>query len=176
MVAAPNKADKTSGGKKKLLLIVMGVLLLILVSVGATLAALKFLSPAAEPAAQATGPVPLAPAHYFSLKPSFTINFNVNGRQRFVQTELVLMYRNAQLEPLLKLHLPAIRNGLVMLISAREFDALQTPEGKEQLRADALASVQAIVAREQQAQASLPEKERATGSVEDVLFTTFLMQ
>lgn len=180
MAAVPKKADSgaNSGGKKKLFLIIGLVVALVALSVGGTLAAMKFLvpPPTATAAVEPAGPVALAPAIYLQLTPNFTINFNVNGRQRFLQAELTLVYRDKNLEALLKLHMPAIRNNLVMLMSGKQFDELQTPEGKEQLRGEALAAVQAIVAKELAAQTQVPEAQRATGSVEQVLFTTFLMQ
>ncbi len=179
MATAPKKADSGNpGGKKKLILIIGLAVGLIILSVGGTLAALKFLSPpqAAADSASPAGPVALAPALYLQLTPNFTINFNVNGRQRFLQAELTLVYRDKNLEALLKLHMPVIRNNLVMLMSGKNFDELQTVEGKEQLRREALVAVQAIVAKEQAEQTQVPEAQRAKGNVEQVLFTTFLMQ
>jgi len=189
MAAAPKKTDKANDAnatdtgtvksdKKKLFLIIGVAVVLILISVGGTLAALKFWRGDDNPdeAVQPVGPVALAPAIYLQLNPNFTINFNVNGRQRFLQAEITLMYRDPVLEPLLKLHMPAIRNSLVMLLSSKNFDELQTPEGKEALRTEALSAVQGIVDREQQAQASASSSTAATSKVEQVLFTTFVMQ
>ncbi len=185
MAAAPPKAaDSASAekkaGKKKLFLIVGLALLLVAVSVGGTLAALKFLGhgPTAEPVPQDKGPEPLAPAIYYALEPNFTINFNVNGRQRFLQAQITLLYRDAALEPLLKLHMPVIRNGLVMLLSSKEFDSLQTPEGKEALRAEALAEIRSVLQKEQAASATEDDKKQPVDypNVEQVLFTNFVMQ
>lgn len=209
MAAAPQKqpvaenteADK-KGGKKKLLLIIGLALLLVAISVGGTLITLKFLAPdkADEQVVEEDkAPQPLPPAIYYELSPNFTINFNVNGRQRFLQAQITLLYRDEELEPLLKLHMPVIRNGLVMLLSSKNFAELQTTEGKESLRAEALKTVRDILEKEQVAAHAGDEKDEDEKdkdkdkdekdadkkgdehppeypNVEQVLFTNFVMQ
>ena len=184
MAAAPKATKDTgnadSGSKKKLFLMIGIGLALVLISIGGTVVALKFLSPA-EPGGEKTAKeaehTALAPAIYYEMKPNFTINFNVNGRQRFLQAAITLMYRDPMLEELLKLHMPAIRNGLVMLLSAKNFDELQTTEGKEALREEALAIVRNQLQKEQEALAAQGENEEVSSSnVEQVLFTNFVMQ
>lgn len=187
MAAAPKKdADKPvadSGSKKKKLFLIIGIAVaLIAISIGGTVVALKMLSPA--PAAGDTTDeeeqvetVALAPAIYFEMKPNFTINFNVNGRQRYLQAAITLLYRDPQLESLLTLHMPAIRNGLVMLLSNKNFDELQTQEGKETLRAEALEIIKGQLLKEQEALIAGGEEEGVTAAnVEQVLFTNFVMQ
>ena len=187
MAAAP-KAKKDagtaeSGSKKKLFLMIGVAVALIALSVGGTVVALKFLSPAPPVGEGAAGAVDehaastLAPAIYYEMKPNFTINFTVNGRQRFLQAAITLMYRDPLLEELLKLHMPAIRNGLVMLLSAKNFDELQTNEGKEVLRAEALEIIRSQLKKEQDALvASGKAEEVSSANVEQVLFTNFVMQ
>lgn len=198
-----NTAAKGSS-KKKLFLFIGLAFLLVAISVGGTVAALKLMSPDSEDDADAEEEEvveevePLAPAIYFQMTPNFTINFNINGRQRFLQAEITLMYRDPALEPVLKLHMPAIRNGLVMLLSNKNFDELQTPEGKEILKKEAFDTVQGILIKEQQAVLPKPEaddedededkkskkkknKEKEPEQpklpgIEQVLFTNFVMQ
>ena len=111
------------------------------------------------------------------MTPNFTINFTVNGRQRYLQAAITLLYRDPALESLLTLHMPAIRNGLVMLLSSKNFDELQTPEGKEQLKLDALVVIQNLLKKEQDALvASGTTEGLPAGNVEQVLFTNFVMQ
>ncbi len=187
MAAAPKakngagnaEADVDAKNKKKKLFLMIGIAVaLIAISVGGTVAALKILSPAAPPAAEEEhAESTLAPAIYFEMTPNFTINFNVNGRQRYLQAAITLMYRDPTLEQFLKLHMPAIRNGLVMLLSAKSFDELQTNEGKEILRAEALEIIQSQLKKEQDALAASGKSEEVpTANVEQVLFTNFVMQ
>lgn len=186
MAAAPKaKSDAgsvdTAPKKKKLFLMIGIAVALIAVSIGGTVVALKVLSPAPEAGKTAEeekhAKEDLAPAIYYEMTPNFTINFNVNGRQRYLQAAITLMYRDPSLEGLLKLHMPAIRNGLVMLLSAKNFDELQTSEGKEKLRAEALEIIRSHVQKEQEALGAASKSgEIPSANVEQVLFTNFVMQ
>lgn len=185
MAAAPKEkkdaGNAESGSKKKLFVMIGIAVALIAISIGGTVVALKVLSPpspegeavaAAEPAVTT-----LAPAIYYEMTPHFTINFNVKGRQRYLQAAITLLYRDPLLEELLKLHMPAIRNGLVMLLSAKDFDELQTAEGKETLREEALVIIQSQLQKEREALIAMGEGEKVSpANVEQVLFTHFVMQ
>lgn len=185
MAAAPKPKKEAgpaeSGSKKKLFMMIGIAVALIAISIGGTVVALKMLSPPPPEgeAVAAAGPAvsPLAPAMYFEMTPNFTINFNVNGRQRYLQASISLLYRDPLLEPLLKLHMPAIRNGLVMLLSAQDFEALQTVEGKETLREEALGIIQSQLQKERDALVASGAGEKVSpANVEQVLFTHFVMQ
>lgn len=177
-------ADAGSKKKKKLLLMIGVAVALIAISVGGTVVALKVLAPppAPAPAGEAAAEEKeaestLLPAIYYEMKPNFTINFNVNGRQRYLQAAITLLYRDPLLEEVLKLHMPAIRNGLVMLLSSKEFDELQTNEGKETLREEALEIIQSQLEQELDALSAKADAEKVPkGNVEQVLFTNFVMQ
>ena len=82
-----------------------------------------------------------------------------------MQVSLSLLARDqAQLDKL-KVHMPLLRNKLVMLFSSQNFEALATPVGKEMLRQQATATVQ-----------ELAKKEVGDLTVEQVLFTNFVWQ
>jgi len=183
--------------KKKMFMFIGLAVLLVLVSVGATFFVVSKMmaskhtdseeeSSSSESSEAAT--VKEAPAIYYPLKPNFTVNYDVNGRQRFLQAELTLMYRDETVLKTLELHMPEVRNGLVMLLSNQVFDELQTTEGKEKLRAAALQSIQEIIAKETAAAAEKTkekdddkDKKKAKDkkpipNIEQVLFTQFVMQ
>lgn len=154
--------------RKKLLIIVVGIIGLVAISVGATFALVThFIEPAATESVDAADPALEAkkPAIYYSLQPVFVVNFEAQRRQRFLQIEVNLLLREQNVIPALELHMPAIRNGLVMLFSAQVYEELRTAEGKEKLRQDALLSVQSVL-----------QKEIGKPGVEQVLFTNFVMQ
>jgi flagellar FliL protein len=65
----------------------------------------------------------------------------------------------------MELHMPLIRNKLIMLFSGQDFEGLQTPEGKAKLRTESLTLINEIL-----------EKEASGSSIEQVLFTNFVMQ
>lgn len=179
--ASSAEADAGAKTKKKLFLMIGLAVALIAISIGGTVVALKILSPAPPAGEAATAEAPvvttLAPAIYFEMTPNFTINFNVNGRQRYLQAAITLLYRDPLLEGLLTLHMPAIRNGLVMLLSAKNFEELQTEEGKENLRKQALEIIQSQLQKEREALIANGAGENASpANVEQVLFTHFVMQ
>lgn len=176
--AADGAAPAPGKGKLKLIiLIVVGLLIAIGGSVGATWFLMHKSEPAAESAkkdgekgepAEGMGPdgKPLKKeAIYEVLAPAFVVNFNVNGRQRYMQVSVALMARDKDKVDALKAHMPVLRNNLVLLFSGQNFDNLTTPVGKEMLRQLATASVQ-----------ELAKKEVGDTTVEQVLFTNIVMQ
>mgnify|MGYP003597576530 FL=1 len=99
------------------------------------------------------------------MTPAFIANFNQNGRQRYMQVSITLQARNQADLDALKVHMPVIRNNLVMLFSGQSFDTLATPVGQEMLRQKATASVQEVA-----------QKEVGKVVVEQLLFTNFVLQ
>ncbi|MBO2927498.1 flagellar basal body-associated protein FliL [Metapseudomonas otitidis] len=165
--------EEKPAGKSKLkliILIVVALLLAIGLSVGATW---FFLSKGGdkkeegkkeEAAAEHAAPVK-QPAIYEPLAPAFVVNFNQNGRQRYMQVSVALMARDKGEMDALKVHMPVLRNKLVMLFSGQNFDNLVTAVGKEMLRQQATATVQ-----------ELAKQETGKVVIEQVLFTNFVLQ
>ena len=157
--------DPATKGKLKLIIVsVVALLLAIGVSVGATWFFMH--SAQSKPAAAAeTAPVGKQPAIFEPMAPAFVANFNQNGRQRYMQVSITLLARNQADLDALKVHMPVIRNNLVMLFSGQSFDTLATPIGQEMLRQKATASVQEVA-----------QKEVGKVVVEQLLFTNFVLQ
>lgn len=158
------------GGKKKLITMVILALVIAGISVGGTLAALKFLSPPPPPdensATDENAPTPPpAPAIYYPIKPEIIVNFTVRGRQRYLQAEITLLVREDDVISALELHMSKIRNNLILLIGGELYEDLLTAEGKELLRQRCLQELQQIM-----------EQEIGKPAVEQVLFTNFVMQ
>jgi flagellar protein FliL len=161
-------------GKSKLkliILIVVGLLLVIGLSVGGAMFFLhkadKKDDPQAEEHAAVEGEAKVGKqvAIYEVLAPAFVVNFNYKGRQRYMQVTVALMGRDkAELDALHE-HMPVLRNNLVMLFSGQDFESLATPVGKEMLRQQTTASVQALA-----------QKETGKLAVEQVLFTNIVLQ
>lgn len=105
-----------------------------------------------------------APALFFSLDP-LVVNFEDTSAVRFLQIGMDLMARDPEAIEELQKHVPLIRNNLLLLISNRDYQKLMTREGKEGLRAEALAEVRKIM-----------KKETGEQTVEDLLFTSFVVQ
>lgn len=102
---------------------------------------------------------------YVSLDPAFTMSFPESDIAQFLQINVDVAVQDKETEEALHTHAPAVRNGLVMLLSTQKAEELQTREGKERLRGEILAEVRQILT-------ALTGK---TGAV-DVYFTSFLIQ
>lgn len=167
-------AEGKPAGKSKLkliILIVVGLLLVMGLSVGGAVFFLhkseKKDEAKTEEHAVAEGEAKPGKqvAVYEVLAPAFVVNFNYKGRQRYMQVSVALMGRDkAELDALHE-HMPVLRNNLVMLFSGQDFEALSTPVGKEMLRQQTTASVQALA-----------QKETGKLAVEQVLFTNIVLQ
>jgi flagellar FliL protein len=167
--------QETSGGKKKLIIIGAAALVLLLAAGGGVY---WFFFMSAEPEVAedgtelveegeeggwfATGP---GKAHYHKLMPKFTTTFEANSRQRYMQVEITLVTRDEEVLVELINHQPLIRNALVLLLANQDYLALQTLEGKNNLRVAANTAVQEIL-----------QREIGKPGIERVLFTDFVMQ
>ncbi|MEX3772054.1 flagellar basal body-associated protein FliL [Pseudomonas sp. MYb118] len=167
MAKSEAAAVKDPATKGKLKLIIAGVIALLLaigLSVGATWYFMH--SSQSKPAAPVeAAPVGKQAAIFEALLPAFVANYNQNGRQRYMQVSITMMARNQADLDALKVHMPVIRNNLVMLFSAQDFATLASPVGQEMLRQKATASVQEVA-----------QKELGKVVVEQLLFTNFVLQ
>ena len=159
------EAAPASGGKRKWIFLLLVVLLL----AGGGAAAWFFL--AADNAATEEGddaaamvePEPDVDPIYLAMD-RFTVNFDYQGRIRYVQADMQLMARSEEIIEQAEKNMPAVRNRLIMLLSDQDFEALRQVEGKEALRADVRDAVNAVL------QAS------GDDTIEDVFFTSFVLQ
>jgi len=102
---------------------------------------------------------------YFTLNPPFVVNFIGSGSASFLQVNIEGLTRNPLIKEDITTHMPHIRNNIVMLLSSQKYDDLITPEGKETLRMAVLAELKSIL-----------RKETDKDEIEDVYFTSFVMQ
>lgn len=158
---------KPAGKLKLIILIALALVLAIGLSVGGTWFFLhkSDAAPDAEAVPAAPGAAVKQVAIYEELMPAFVVNFNYQGRARYMQVSVALMARDQAALDALKVHMPVLRNRLVMLFSSQDFESLITPVGKEMLRQQATASVQ-----------ELAQKETGSLAVEQVLFTNLVLQ
>src|SRR3989344_5770592 len=107
------KDPATKGKLKLIILIVVALLLAIGLSVGATWYFMH--SAQSKPAVVAeTPPGGKQPAVFEPMAPAFVANYNQNGRQRYMQVSITMLARNQADLDALKVHMPVIRNNLVM--------------------------------------------------------------
>ena len=119
---------------------------------------------AEKAAAESKGP-PL----YLPMDPPLVASIEDKGSIRFLQVTIELMSRDEHVVANLKTHMPVIRNNLLMLLGGQAIPALTNREEKEKLRQQALAEVQKIMKDN-------PSEEEHPGKVEDLYFTSFVVQ
>ncbi|MEC6880834.1 flagellar basal body-associated protein FliL [Photobacterium piscicola] len=156
-----------AGNRKKTIIISL-VILLVSVVIGGGI--WFFTAPSAEAKAAEVGSTstqsPLKMSAYYIVLPEPFI-FNVSGkeRDRVVQIKVQLMVRGEQNEALAKKHVPLVESVLLQTFAAATVEQLRQPQGREQLRQQALTTVQATMNK----MTNMPVVER-------VLFTGFVMQ
>lgn len=171
-MADEQEQEESGGGKSKLLILIIIGLLLVLISIGGTVAVLMLFKDDPEPVAEEGADVEAEPeeeiklpAVYFAIKPPLLMTYNDRGRQRYAQVEMTLMARSEAVVTEAELHNSRIRNDLILAFSGLQFHEVQTPEGKELMRQQALETVQRILT-----------EEMGEPGVEQVLFTNLVMQ
>ncbi len=157
------QAPQTGGGKKKLIIIIAAsTLIIIAAAVGVSMA----LSGGDENTEAGAQDEPKQPEFiYVDINPEFVINLvDNNNRPKFLKAEMSVATTDPDVEEAVALHMPAIRNSLVLLLSRQVYDNLIPHEGKEQLRAQALAEVQAVL-----------EARIGSSGVDELYFSNFVM-
>jgi flagellar FliL protein len=162
--AAPANAAAKSAGKKKLLFIIVAT---VVVLAGGGAGAFFFLGGHGDKAKDAKAEhVPAGPPLYVALDPPFVVNFEASAAVRFLQITVQLMSRDPEVVEMIKSNDPVIRNDLLLLFGNQSYEVVATREGREKLRAQALATVRNAI-------------KSAGGKsehVEAAYFTSFVMQ
>lgn len=155
-------AAKPKGGALKLVLM---VLVAVLIGGGAAGGALYFVLGNDPAATDATAADTQRPLIYRALEPELLGNIEGPGRIRFVQVGVVMAMRDPKVREAVDQHSPVIRNDLIMLLSGKTYEDLNSAEGKETTRQEMLQTIREVL-------------ERSTGNpgVESIYFTSFVMQ
>ncbi len=103
-------------------------------------------------------------AVYYAIDPALVVNFEDGSVVRFLQISMEVMAQNPKALESVQKNLPLIRNNLLLLMSNRDYQSLMSRDGKEKLRQEALTEVNAV------------QKKQNGESVDDLLFTSFVVQ
>ena len=97
---------------------------------------------------------------------SFTVNLQAEGgSDHYLQVGIDLKVTDETVVDLVKLHMPEIRNGVLLLLSSKNAEQITSLEGKQKLSAEI------------QEQVNKPLNAKATGKgVVGVFFTSFVIQ
>jgi flagellar protein FliL len=169
--------DEKPKSSKKLIFIILGVVLVIAISVFATLYFMGIF-PAKGKAGAAAHKKEVAeasheeheeeqkPVIYLPLPPPFVANFKNNPEARILQIEMAVASTDQSIIDTVKKHTPKIRNNLLLLLGGQDPAVLKTAEGKEALRKTIKEEITKVV---------LESSDKKSG-VDEVFFTGFIMQ
>jgi flagellar FliL protein len=101
---------------------------------------------------------------FYAIDPPLVVNFEDGSAVRFLQISMEVMAREQRNIDSVQKNMPLIRNNLLLLMSNREYHSLMSREGKEKLRLEALAEIRAV------------QKKQGGDDIEDLLFTSFVVQ
>jgi flagellar FliL protein len=160
--AAKAEEAKKGGSKKKLIIIIAAVVVLC----GGGAGAFFMMKGGDKAKPEAVHEEVKLAAVYVPLDPPFTVNFESVSNARFLQIAVQLMTRDPKAVEEVKVHMPAIRNDLLLLFGQQTAVGLSNLEGKEKLRAEALETVRTTLGHE----GIKPE------TIEGLYFTTLVMQ
>lgn len=181
-----------SGGKGKMIMIIAIVVLL---TTGSLVAVLYFTGnlgggegkDVKEAAEQTEGhdakedeKLVVKPAFYYDLQPAFVVNFEEKTHAAYLQIEMQLMMRDVTVKDQITKHMPVIRNNILLILSAQKYEQVKSRQGKDQLQTELLEAVRAIVGTEMkeelQKESEEKIKDKDVPNVEQVYFTSFIMQ
>ncbi len=108
---------------------------------------------------------PAKPPIFISLDPAFVVNFGTIDQGRYLQTELEVMTRDAQVGETMTNLMPMIRSAIILLLAHQSSDTVGTREGMDALQQQVLDAINKIL-----------ETNGSAGSVEKVYFTSFVTQ
>ncbi|MET0311186.1 MAG: flagellar basal body-associated FliL family protein [Burkholderiaceae bacterium] len=132
---APAEGAQAPKKSKKLLFIALGVVLLAGGGGGGAWFFMKGKAPAHAEGAEASAAAPKKEEKkpiFVPLEP-FTVNLQDARGERYAQIGVTLQVEDPLVENAIKDKLPAVRNGILLLISSKTIDDLLTPEGKQKL-------------------------------------------
>jgi flagellar protein FliL len=104
------------------------------------------------------------PSLYYAIDPPLVVNFEDGSAVRFLQISMEIMAHDEKAIESVQKNIPLIRNNLLLLMSNRNYQSMMSREGKDKFRQEALAEVRAV------------QKKEGSPDVDDVLFTSFVVQ
>lgn len=177
-----SKGSKTT----TILLIVLIVLVLVIGGVGAWLFLAKGDAKGDSSESAAKEEKVLEPLTYLTMVPEFIVNFGPGSKVRYLQVDLQIATRNQVALETVSTYRPVLRNDILVVLSGVNFEELKVRGGKEALQKKLLNTINKVVvsaghaapddgAKNNQHGAE-HDNEDVEGPIENVYFTSFIMQ
>ncbi len=135
---------------KKMIILGVAALLLVGMSVGASLFFTGAFSKA-PPVVGSAEPVEEEPLPeeilYYHVQPEFVVNFQGKSRVKFLMIELSVVTRDEEVLDILNDHDPELRNTLLLMLSTQDSEVLKTVEGKQALQKSATQHIDELVGK-----------------------------
>ncbi len=160
-----NDIEEVKPKKSKALFLVIGIVLLVLILGGVTIALLFSGGDEEDKEGHEEVSEVKLPAIYHVLKPAFILNFNDGADRRYVQLEVTVMVRDPATVAALELHTPVLRDSLIQLISTKDITEIKSSEGRNLIKEEALKVINQFIV-----------DELKLAPIEQVLFTSFVIQ
>lgn len=96
---------------------------------------------------------------------TFTVNLQSEHGDQHLQTNLTLKMEDSSAADLIKLHMPEVRNRILLLLSGKAASQISGIEGKKKLASELLAEIK-----------QSPGENSLGHAVQSVLFTSFVIQ
>lgn len=96
---------------------------------------------------------------------TFTVNLLPDPDEKFLQLDLTMEVKGAELAEKMKVQMPALRNRVLLLLTSKKASDISTPEGKAQLSQELLVELKKPLA-----------KKGKSLKITQVLFTSFVVQ
>jgi len=186
--ATANAAAPAKPKSKKLLFILIGVVVLALAGAGGAFFILKKNTAVDEDGEETSQSAKddrasRSPPTFLPLD-AMVVNLADPGGNRFAQLGITLQVDDAKTAEAMKVYMPSIRNGILMLISQRTSESMLQMEGKEKLSADIVREVSQVmgfpVPASDKADAESSDKptkkKRVPSPLQAVLFSSFIVQ
>ena len=161
------EGTKKPNPKKKLIIIIVAAVLLLSAIGGAAYFFFFMGNDAVEKSAdnEAKTEQVMDVAIYVPMPRPFVFNVVDGKRDRLVQIKVQLLVRGAESAALAKKHIPLLEGTLVSVFSEASVNKLRSPEGKKELRSDAVIALNQSI-----------KKLEDVEIVDSVLFTGFVLQ
>ena len=129
----------------------------------------------------------LGPIKYLTLVPEFVVNFGPGSKVRYLQVDLQIATRDEAALETVSTYRPVLRNDILIVLSSVNFEDLRERSGKEALQKKLLNTINKVVAsaghaapdgehKEVKDDGHATEGEAVAGPIENVYFTSFIMQ
>ncbi|MGD2119862.1 MAG: flagellar basal body-associated FliL family protein [Chromatiales bacterium] len=101
---------------------------------------------------------------YFAFVPAFVSN--MQGKAKYIRTNIQIMTNRAEFLDEIKMHAPALRHEVLMVLAEKNGEDIMDNDGKEALRQELLAALGK----------ALDEKVETKGLITDLFFTSYYVK